>query len=126
MLQTYNATKPLYFGCKFKPYVSQGYMSGGAGYVLSKEALERFVKHGVNDETGLICRPDGNVPEDVELGKCMENLDVKAGDTRDSLGRGRFFPFIPEHHLIPGLVPKDMWYWKYIYYPVEEVKILVG
>ena len=96
-------------------------MSGGAGYVLSKDALVRFVKHGVNDETGLICRPDGNVPEDVELGKCMENLDVKAGDTRDELGRGRFFPFIPEHHLIPGLVPKDMWYWKYIYYPVEEV-----
>ena len=47
MLQPYNATKPIYFGCKFKPYVSQGYMSGGAGYVLSKEALKRFVTQGV-------------------------------------------------------------------------------
>jgi len=35
MLQAYNTTKPIYFGCKFKPYVRQGYMSGGAGYVLS-------------------------------------------------------------------------------------------
>ena len=50
MLQPYNATTPIYFGCKFKPYVSQGYMSGGAGYVLSKEALRRFVKQGTFSE----------------------------------------------------------------------------
>ena len=121
MLEPYNSSDPIYFGCKFKPYVSQGYMSGGAGYVLSKEALKRFVKQGVTDETGLTCRHDGEGAEDVELGKCMENLHVKAGDSRDSLGRGRFFPFVPEHHLIPGLVGKDFWYWKYIYYPAEEV-----
>ena len=47
MLQPYNSSDPLYFGCKFKPYVSQGYMSGGAGYVLSKEALKRFVTQGI-------------------------------------------------------------------------------
>ena len=34
----------MYFGCKFKPYVKQGYMSGGAGYALSKEALKRFAR----------------------------------------------------------------------------------
>ena len=48
MLQPYNSSEPVYFGCKFKPYVSQGYMSGGAGYVLSKEALKRFVQQGNN------------------------------------------------------------------------------
>ena len=31
MLQPYNSSQPIYFGCKFKPYVKQGYMSGGAG-----------------------------------------------------------------------------------------------
>lgn len=56
MLESHNASKPIYFGCKFKPYVRQGYMSGGAGYVLSKEALKRFVTQGIKDQTGILCR----------------------------------------------------------------------
>jgi len=120
MLQPYNASEPVYFGCKFKPYVKQGYMSGGAGYVLSREAVRRFATRGVRDKTGLMCRSDGGGAEDVEMGKCMENLGVVAGDSRDALGRGRFFPFVPEHHLIAGHMPDDFWYKKYVYYPVEE------
>ena len=82
MLQPHNHTEPVYFGCKFKPYVKQGYMSGGAGYVLSKEALRRFVTKGLQDKTGITCRTDDGGAEDVEMGKCMEGLGVKAGDSR--------------------------------------------
>jgi len=76
-------------------------MSGGAGYVLSSgfesyrfekkiltwyqlhlEALHRFVTRGIADQTGVLCRNDVNGAEDVEMGKCMENLGVIAGDTR--------------------------------------------
>ena len=41
LLSDKNSSSPVYFGHKFKPYVEQGYFSGGAGYVLSKEALMR-------------------------------------------------------------------------------------
>lgn len=82
MLQAHNHTDPVYFGCKFKPYVKQGYMSGGAGYVLSKEALGRLATKGLEDTSVLRCRSDDGGAEDVEMGKCMEGLGVKAGDSR--------------------------------------------
>ncbi len=120
LLQPYNASDPIYFGCKFKPYVKNGYMSGGGGYVLSREAVKRFVTKGLDEAAGIQCRKDDQGAEDVEMGKCMESLHVVAGDSRDTEGRGRFFPFVPEQHLIPNILPKDFWYWTNIYYPSEE------
>jgi glycoprotein-N-acetylgalactosamine 3-beta-galactosyltransferase len=43
MLTSYNTSEPIALGCKFSYIVKSGYLSGGAGYVLSKEALHRFV-----------------------------------------------------------------------------------
>lgn len=118
MLLPYHAQDSIYFGCKFKPYVKQGYMSGGAGYVLSREAVRRFVEHALTNTSR--CKEANSGAEDVEIGKCLEAVQVRAGDSRDSLGRGRFFPFVPEHHLIPGHVNKNFWYWQYIYYEAKE------
>ncbi|KRT84392.1 hypothetical protein AMK59_1919 [Oryctes borbonicus] len=118
MLFPHSPNEAIYYGCRFKPFVKQGYMSGGAGYVLSKEAVRRFVERGLPNNT--ICSSSNGGSEDVEMGKCMEGVGVVAGDSRDSLGRGRFFPFVPEHHLIPGHSPKSFWYWKYIYYESTE------
>ncbi|XP_060660114.1 glycoprotein-N-acetylgalactosamine 3-beta-galactosyltransferase 1-like [Drosophila nasuta] len=117
MLYPYNPETPVHFGFKFKPFVKQGYMSGGSGYVLSKEALRRFVVEGIPDPK--MCLPGTVVNEDIEIGKCMENLNVTAGDSRDWNGRGRMFPFIPEHHLLPGK-DKTFWYWSYMFYKTDD------
>lgn len=115
LLSKHNPEKPLYFGRKFKPFVKQGYMSGGAGYVLSKEALRRFVT-AFKEKT---CTHSSSV-EDLALGKCMESIKVEAGDSRDPLGKETFHPFVPEHLLIRDYLPKDFWYWNYNYYPPVE------
>uniref|UniRef100_A0A672IML3 Glycoprotein-N-acetylgalactosamine 3-beta-galactosyltransferase 1 n=1 Tax=Salarias fasciatus TaxID=181472 RepID=A0A672IML3_SALFA len=44
ILSRLDPEKPLYLGRRFRPFVRQGYMSGGAGYVLSREALRRFIQ----------------------------------------------------------------------------------
>ena len=124
MLQSYNSSEPIYFGHKFKPYVHQGYMSGGAGYVLSKKALEEFVTKGINDKTGKMCHQNSKGSEDIELGRCMENLGILPGDTRDAYGKGRFFPLAPEKHLNSGLMDnQSKWYRKYKFYNSTEVLI---
>ncbi|XP_069504634.1 glycoprotein-N-acetylgalactosamine 3-beta-galactosyltransferase 1 isoform X2 [Ambystoma mexicanum] len=115
LLSKHNPDQPIYFGRKFKPFVKQGYMSGGAGYVLSKEALRRFVT-AFQEKT---CIHSSSV-EDLALGKCMEILNIEAGDSRDPTGKETFHPFIPEHLLNIGVLPKNFWYWNYNYYhPVE-------
>ncbi|WAR15513.1 C1GLT-like protein [Mya arenaria] len=97
---------PTYFGHHFKAKVKQGYFSGGAGYIISKEALRRIGDHGTN---ASLCRQDGGA-EDVEFGNCMQNLGVKAGNSTDRFGRSRFHCFDPATHLMGGY-PK--WYYTF-------------
>lgn len=105
-LSSQNKDDPIYFGHHFKTIVKQGYFSGGAGYVLSKEALRRFGERG-NDSK--VCRQDGGA-EDAEFGRCMENLGVKVGNSTDKLGRSRFHCFDLETHLMGGYPD---WYYQY-------------
>lgn len=94
LLSKFDTEKPLYLGRKFSPFITQGYMSGGAGYVLSKEALRRFIK---GFDTGQ-CSHFSSI-EDMALGKCMETMKVVPVDTRDVKGRQTFHAFPPAHHL---------------------------
>ncbi|KAI9559032.1 hypothetical protein GHT06_015821 [Daphnia sinensis] len=121
-LSGFNTSKPLFFGHKFKAIVKSGYFSGGAGYALSKEAARRFATIGYHNAS--LCRKDHGGSEDAEMGYCMEKLNVSAMDTRDSQGRGRFFPFGADSHYFPGPIHAgDYWYWDYIYYPPTQACI---
>ncbi|XP_029631189.1 glycoprotein-N-acetylgalactosamine 3-beta-galactosyltransferase 1-B [Salmo trutta] len=114
VLANHTPEEPIYFGRRFKPYTKQGYMSGGAGYVLSKEALKRFVD-GFKTK---VCTHTTHV-EDLAMGQCMEKVGVVAGDARDTVLRETFHPFVPEQHLTSKF-PKSFWYWSYCYYPISE------
>lgn len=119
-LYAYSTNDPIYFGYKIKQAnaLKRGYFSGGAGYVLSQNALHRFsdaMMHRTNTASTPNCRIDTDKGvEDLEMGKCMEALGVLAGDTRDEQKRGRFFYNTPEAHLIPGKIDttqlKQKWY----------------
>ncbi|XP_021357358.1 glycoprotein-N-acetylgalactosamine 3-beta-galactosyltransferase 1-like [Mizuhopecten yessoensis] len=118
-LRDKDQNEAIYFGRRFKPFVKQGFMSGGAGYVLSRQAVRSLVQYG-NSTTSYLnskCEPTTFIGEDVQLGQCLEMVGVKAGDTRDSEGKERFFPLRPEDHIVRGNIPKNSWYWSHIYYP---------
>ena len=39
--------------------------------------MTRLVTVGLHDTKGTYCRKDEHGPEDLEIGKCMEKLNVK-------------------------------------------------
>ena len=116
MLSAYDTNKPVFFGHHFKTIVKQGYMSGGGGYVISKEALKRLANRSEGE-----CAKDGGA-EDAEFGKCMQKLEVVPGDSRDILGRSRFHCLHPENHL-HGTYPD--WYYQYDKYGGKYVSISI-
>ncbi|XP_041367291.1 glycoprotein-N-acetylgalactosamine 3-beta-galactosyltransferase 1-like [Gigantopelta aegis] len=85
-LQDKNSSSPVYYGQIFHRYVRGGYNSGGAGYILGKEAVRRFVLNGPSQ--AYCKRKRGS--EDVALGKWMLWLNVAVGSTKDVVGKERF------------------------------------
>ncbi|XP_005091047.1 glycoprotein-N-acetylgalactosamine 3-beta-galactosyltransferase 1-B-like [Aplysia californica] len=106
--------EPVYFGYRFKPYTPQGYMSGGAGYVLSREALRRLVVEGVVKRR---CTKFYGM-EDLDLGQCLYELGVKAEDSIDEKGLERFHPLNPFTYFADFPLPN--WTHQYAYHPFQR------
>jgi len=109
LLQPYSPANPIYFGSPFK-LANTLYMSGGAGYVLSKKAVKLLVLGAAKK-----CLPGDQGTEDYTMGKCLRILNVDAGDSRDLMGRHRFFSLSLEHFLIPNRDDDNFWLKEYLY-----------
>ena len=55
----------------------------------------------------------------MEIGRCLESVNIHAGDSRDAEGNERFFPLSPESMILQQNIPR--WYWKYKYYKSDNV-----
>jgi len=79
-VSNYDSGSAIYFGSKFK-LNEVTYMSGGAGYVLSRGTLRRFVQQSIASNTDTVfCKAyDNSGSEDLEFGNCVQNIGVTAG-----------------------------------------------
>ena len=68
LLEQYDPAMPHYLGHKSTDFLPHGYNSGGAGYVLSKEAVRLVVEKG--DAYPESCPVDGGI-EDLDMGRCL-------------------------------------------------------
>ncbi|CAD5124509.1 DgyrCDS12789 [Dimorphilus gyrociliatus] len=95
LLMSYNDYKdqPIYIGHKMKRHVQQGYLSGGASYVLNKVALNKLIKDGLaNSGNVLECTKEVGA-EDATLGRCLEKLGIKIANSLDCDEKDSFHPF---------------------------------
>nr|XP_032805058.1 glycoprotein-N-acetylgalactosamine 3-beta-galactosyltransferase 1-like [Petromyzon marinus] len=111
LLSGHSARSPVYFGRRFKDRHNRSFMSGGAGYVLSRAALVLAADGFGSGQCGQV-----SLAEDVAIGACLEKVGVAFGDSRDSAGRETFHPFVPEKLLVRDFISNNSWYWRYCYH----------
>ncbi|XP_067653652.1 glycoprotein-N-acetylgalactosamine 3-beta-galactosyltransferase 1-like isoform X1 [Haliotis asinina] len=93
LLAHLNSSKPVYVGDHFAPFSPNGYMGGGAGYAVSREALRRLVEQGYRVPGR--CRHAGG-SEDIETGRCMYKVVVSTYLSLDKYNRSTFHAAAPE------------------------------
>lgn len=98
-LSSKNKSDPITFGYDFNIFVEHGYHSGGAGYLLSNEALKR-IGSKLNQNLNY-CNNSGI--EDVDVAKCLRSLGVYPNKSIDYLGRERFHPLSIKAHIYQNM-----------------------
>ena len=94
-LQDKNPREAITFGYVIRLFVSQGYHSGGPGYVLSNEA---FVRVGSALKKNIKNCPDSGI-DDVDVNKCVRKYKGTVGVSCDEKKRDRFLVMKFKDHL---------------------------
>ena len=118
-LRDKNSSEPVYYGHEFHQQGWHvGYMSGGSGYVISKEALKRLT----NDQLKIDgnCHLSGKITavEDMMIGWCLSKVNVLRGDSRDEYQRSRFLPLRTDDYFKDNM---PEWFFKSSKYDVKLV-----
>lgn len=108
-LKTLDPSKPIALGRRFRiPGENYLFLSGGAGYILSRAA---FLKaEPVLPQCEALW---GEGPSDTLAGHCWKLAGVEVADSRDDHGRERFHPFDYDLHHGMRYLPESDWYYKY-------------
>lgn len=111
LLLKFDPKAPWYLGAPLKSPGRPLFMSGGAGYLLSKTALKIFAENFSKNEKNF-CNKNYGGPEDVNLAKCLKEIGVNFGDTRDEKGLNRFFPEKIDFHTFEVKPETGNWFWR--------------
>ncbi|XP_017840350.1 glycoprotein-N-acetylgalactosamine 3-beta-galactosyltransferase 1 [Drosophila busckii] len=128
MLLPYNPKQRTYFGCKLKSAQNQTYMYDRSGIVLSSAALQQFVLKALPNETICSSGPQDN-KSTLELARCLDAVQVEAGNSLDHLGHHRFLPFTLAVHLHGQLnvsIDSHSYFLEHSYYEVNNLSIAVS
>ncbi|KAL3874437.1 hypothetical protein ACJMK2_037449 [Sinanodonta woodiana] len=112
LLSHYDAKKPGYIGFIFDKFINNGFMSGGAGYVISRHSLRQLVQSGIRENTCpfLTQNTSTHLGEDRAIAQCLEIHNVPRLKSRDVFGRDTFHPYPVELHFFGGL-PGTLFTW---------------
>jgi glycoprotein-N-acetylgalactosamine 3-beta-galactosyltransferase len=112
-----NALHPVTYGYNYKTVVPKGYQSGGAGYLISREA---FVRLGSALNKNYSFCPNSGF-EDIDVARCLRKLQVNPASSLDQLGRERFHPLDFDHHYNGKFNGRYKWLNSYAANPLKKV-----
>ncbi|KQS44125.1 glycoprotein-N-acetylgalactosamine 3-beta-galactosyltransferase 1 [Drosophila erecta] len=128
MLKTYSPNELIYFGCKLRTRNGLVFMLASSGIVFSGAALKRFALTALTNESICSSEVKGDYFTE-ELGRCLNNVNVIAGDSRDEFQGHRFLPFEADLHLgsiINESLEHHTYFLDHSYYPVTDMNLPVS
>ncbi|KAK7462081.1 hypothetical protein BaRGS_00038491 [Batillaria attramentaria] len=87
LLSKYDPNQPVYLGQLYQVYTPHGFMAGGGGWLISREALRVLIEEGFEKNK---CPPVERHSDDIHIAKCLHAVGVKRHYSLDKFGRESF------------------------------------